>query len=184
MLGLWSANNSRCGCFRVQRLQPRADSGMMSACCSWCKRSQGVEGWYDFHTGAYHSAGAEIVADAPLDRAPLFAPAGAMIPMTRGEDFRRLHDEPSRYLRVFPAKGTSRSSFTLYEDDGISTRHRDGDYAEVQFNLATSFTAITLAARITGSFTLPYRDIRVQFPPSERLPVTLRGEGVALVSTR
>jgi hypothetical protein len=32
-------NNSRRGCCRVQRLQIRADSGMMSACCSWRERS-------------------------------------------------------------------------------------------------------------------------------------------------
>ena len=31
---------------------------------------RGVEGWYDFHTGGYHPAGSEVVADAPLDRIP------------------------------------------------------------------------------------------------------------------
>ena len=34
-------NNSRRGCSRIRRLQPRADSGMMSACCSWRERSSG-----------------------------------------------------------------------------------------------------------------------------------------------
>jgi hypothetical protein len=32
-------NNSRHGCCGVERQQPLADSGMMSACCSWRERS-------------------------------------------------------------------------------------------------------------------------------------------------
>jgi alpha-glucosidase len=145
---------------------------------------RGVEGWYDFHTGAYYRAGADIVVAAPLDRAPLFAPAGALIPMTGGGDFRHLHDEPSRHLRVFPPEGTSNTSFRLYEDDGISTSYRRGDYAEVQLDLQTSSTAIALAARVAGRFALPYREITVELPASERRSLTLRGEGVALVASR
>ena len=142
---------------------------------------QGAEGWYDFHTGAYHPAGVEITVDAPLDRMPLLAPAGAMIPMTRGEDFRRLHDEPSRHLRVFPAEGVSYATFKLYEDDGISTRYREGDYAEVRLDLQTSTTAIELTARVSGPFALPYREITVELPVNERRPLTLRGESVDLI---
>ena len=141
---------------------------------------RGVEGWYDFHTVAYYRAVADIVVAAPLERAPLFAPAGALIPMTRGGDFRRLHDEPSRHLRVFPPEGTSNTSFRLYEDDGISTSYRRGDYAEVQLDLQTSSTAIALAARVAGPFALPYREITVELPPSERRSLTLRAEGIVL----
>jgi alpha-glucosidase len=143
---------------------------------------RGVEGWYDFHTGAYHRPGAEIVVEAPLNHIPLFAPAGALIPMTRGDDFGRLHDEPSRHLRVFPAQGTSNPTFQLYEDDGISTGYRDGDYAEVRFDLKTSSTAIVLEAYVMGRFALPYREITVELPANERRPLTLHGEGIALAA--
>jgi len=145
---------------------------------------RGVEGWYDFHSGAYHAAGSEVVADAPLDRIPLFAPTGATIPMTRGDGFRRLHDEPSRHLFVFPAKGSSRTTFTLYEDDGISMRYRDGDHAEVELDLETSSSAIVLGARVRGRFALPYDKVTVELPASERRPLTLRGEGLALEAQR
>ena len=141
---------------------------------------RGVEGWYDFHTGAYYRSGDEIEVDAPLGHIPLFAPAGAMIPMTRGEDFRLLHDEPSRKLRVFPAKGPSNSTFSLYEDDGISTRYRDGDYADIGFDLQTTSSDIVLAAHVRGTFALPFREITVELPANERRPLTLRGEGIVL----
>ena len=141
---------------------------------------QGVEGWYDFRTGAYHAPGTEALVPAPLDRTPLFAPAGAMIPLTRGDSAERLHDEPSRHLCVFPPRAGS-ASFALYEDDGISLRYREGEYAEVTFELDATSTEVRLAARVTGRYALPYREITVELPPGERRKVSLRGEGVELV---
>lgn len=37
---------------------------------------KGPPGWYDFYSEQYHEAGATITAAAPLDRIPLFLPAG------------------------------------------------------------------------------------------------------------
>jgi alpha-glucosidase len=141
---------------------------------------RGVEGWYDFHTGAYHRPGSEIVVAAPLERIPLFARAGAIVPLTGRDDFSRLHDEPSRQVRVFPAPERASASFALYEDDGISLRYRDGDFAEVVFDLQTTPEDIRLAARVTGRYQLPYRQISVEFPPGEKRRVSLSGSGVAL----
>jgi alpha-glucosidase len=141
---------------------------------------RGAEGWYDFHSGAYHPSGSEIVVPAPIDRIPLFAPAGAMIPLTGREDFTRLHDEPSRHLHAFPPR-SGRSSFALYEDDGISLRYRDGEYAEVAFELEATPALVSISARVTGGYALPYREITVRLPASDQRRVSLRGEGVSLV---
>ncbi len=141
---------------------------------------RGVEGWYDFHTGTYYQPGTEVVVAAPLDRIPMFARAGAMVPLTARDDYSRLHDEPSRHLRVFPGHDTVSTSFALYEDDGISLRYRDGDYAEVVFDLQTTATEIMLSARVTGSYALPYQQITVELPAGERRHVSLKGEGIDL----
>jgi alpha-glucosidase len=142
----------------------------------------GVDGWYDFHSGAYHQPGSEVIVAAPLDRIPIFARAGAMLPLTGSDDSSRLHDEPSRHLRVFASPDTASTSFALYEDDGISLRYREGDYAEVAFNLETTPTDIMVTARVTGHYALPYRQITVGFSPGEQRRVALSGVGVALVS--
>jgi alpha-glucosidase len=141
----------------------------------------GAEGWYDFHTGAFHPSGSEVIVAAPLDRIPLFARAGAVIPMTGRDDFSRLHDEPSRHLRVFPARGASKASFALYEDDGISMRYVDGDYAEVALDLQTTAAELGLTARVTGRYALPYRHITVELPRGETRTVSLHGSGVELI---
>jgi alpha-glucosidase len=142
---------------------------------------EGIEAWYDFHSGACHPGGSEIVVPAPLDRIPLFAPAGAIIPMTGREVSPKLHDEPSRHLHVFPPR-SGRSSFTLYEDDGLSLRYRDGEYAEVKFELDADPGQISLAARVTGRYPLPYKEIAVELPALEQRKLSLRSEGVALVA--
>jgi alpha-glucosidase len=142
---------------------------------------QGVEGWYDFHSGAYNSGGSEVVVPAPLDRIPLFAAAGAMIPLAGCEAPVQLHDEPSRELLVFPPRASSHAVFTLYEDDGISLRYRDGEFAEVAFELETTLEEIELKARVAGRYALPYREVAVRLPSSESRRVSLRGEGVKLV---
>jgi alpha-glucosidase len=137
---------------------------------------RGVEGWYDFHTGGYHPAGSEVVADAPLDRIPLFAPTGAMIPMTRGEDYRHLHDETSRHLRVFPAKGRRAQR-------SRSRGRRDQHALSEGWNpveLDLEIRALSCLARVTGRFPAP-RGRRASVSERRRSPAR---RGVALVAQR
>jgi len=79
------------------------------------------------------------------------------------------------------APRSGRSSFTLYEDDGISLGYRNGEYAEVTFELDATPAQISLAARVKGDFNLPYQEIAVELPALEQRKLSLRGEGVALV---
>jgi alpha-glucosidase len=137
-------------------------------------------GWYDYYTGRHLEGGQEVVVPAPLDRIPLFARAGAILPMTASEDFSRLHDEPSRQLRVFPAPHDSREAFMLYEDDGIGLSYRDGNYADVELEMVTDSGEVQLVARKTGSYQLPYRSIDVILPTNETRKLSLRGHGVDL----
>ena len=143
-----------------------------------------AEGWYDFHTGHYYDGGRDVVVPAPLDHIPLFARAGAIIPLTARDNFALLHDEPSRQLRVFPAPGESAAHFVLYEDDGLSLGYRDGDYAEVDIEMRTTAAEIVISARKLGRYTLPYRQLGVMLPAAERRTLALRGNGVELVHPR
>ena len=89
-----------------------------------------LEQLLDAHQLAHaHPSGssADIIAGHILpfapepDRLPLLAPAGAIVAMTdNGDDYSRLHDEPSRGLRVFPGAAEGASRAILFEDDGIS----------------------------------------------------------------
>jgi alpha-glucosidase len=140
---------------------------------------KGPRGWIDFWSGERHLAGTVVEIDAPLERVPLLVPDDTVIPVTDTVDFSRLHDEPSRQLRVH-AGPSGEGSFTLYEDDGIGFGYRSGQFAQVELRVASTRREIAVSARRTGAFTLPYDTMRVVVPAAERRRVVLRGDGVAL----
>jgi alpha-glucosidase len=137
-------------------------------------------GWVDFWTGKHVAAGRVHAAPAPLERIPLFVPAGAMIPTTDTADMTRLHDEPSRVLRVFPGRDRGASTFTLYEDDGLSHRYRAGDFAEIECTLEWTTRTVRVHACKHGGFVLPYEALRVALAPGEKRRLDVRGEGIRL----
>jgi alpha-glucosidase len=69
--------------------------------------------WFDFWFAARFRAGETVNAPGPLARIPVFVPAGAMIPTTDSSDMRLRHNEPSRALRIYPARGRAASTFIL-----------------------------------------------------------------------
>ena len=135
----------------------------------------GPDCWFDFWTGERLAAGAVATLAAPLDRLPLAAPAGAIIPMTdEPADFSRLHDEPSRCLRLFPGDGSGTSRFTLIEDDGISI---DGAVTRLAITLDWTPDAVVLEIDADGPFV---REIGVSLPLADRRPLTLKPGPVAV----
>jgi len=143
---------------------------------------EGPRGWFDFWSGSHHDSGTTVIAAAPLERIPLFVPAGAILPVTDTADMRRKHDEPSRALRIFPGRGRGENTFAIYEDDGLTHRYRDGEHAQIECRLEWAARAVRLNIRKRGRYALPYRTLRVVLPPGERRPLRLEAEGVALSS--
>jgi alpha-glucosidase len=141
---------------------------------------KGPAGWIDFWTGEHHRAGATALAPAPLERIPLFVPAGAIIPTTDTTDMRRRHDEPSRALRIFPGRGRGASTFTLYEDDGHTRAHREGDFAQVVIDARWNATEIRVHARKHGRYATPYSVMRVVLPPGERRSLIVTSKDLSL----
>lgn len=134
----------------------------------------GPEAWIAFDDGAVHPAGAAAEVDAPLDRLPLFARAGGIVPMTDpAAGYGRLHDEPSRVAHLFPGPGTGESRFTLVEDDGITA---GGPITRVECRLAWTPDAVTFGVTAAGDYALPYDTIVVRLPGPDRRPVALSGD--------
>ncbi|WP_329419222.1 NPCBM/NEW2 domain-containing protein [Streptomyces sp. NBC_01268] len=85
--------------------------------------------WIDYWNGRVYE-GPRTLDDysAPLDTLPLFVRAGATVPMWPGDIRSYTQRTPGSPLAwdVYPQGD---SSFTLYEDDGVTRAHRDGRYA-------------------------------------------------------
>jgi alpha-glucosidase len=135
---------------------------------------RGPAGWYEFYGETWHAAGKAVSLAAPLERLPLLVPEGAILPLTaEARDFSRLHDEPSRCVRLFPGSAAGESSFTLYEDDGISLRHREGEFACLDFRLEWDDHTVRLRLGKRGGYALPYDSVTVAIPAAERRRLVL-----------
>ncbi|MFW3465416.1 NPCBM/NEW2 domain-containing protein [Streptomyces microflavus] len=84
--------------------------------------------WIDYWSGRTYEGPTTIDSySAPLDTLPLFVKAGAAIPMWPG--IRSYHDRTASSPLAWDIYPQGNTSFTLYEDDGVTRQHRDGKYA-------------------------------------------------------
>ncbi len=85
--------------------------------------------WFDCFDGECYDAGWHARYGG-LDDLPVYAPAGAIVPLGPEVEWGGL-DNPDR-LRVVVFPGAD-NEFSLYEDDGTSLAHREGAYATTRF---------------------------------------------------
>ncbi|MFE4078163.1 TIM-barrel domain-containing protein [Paenarthrobacter sp. YIM B13468] len=107
--------------------------------------------WYGWHDGELHAGQQHIIAEAPMDRIPLYARAGAVIPMWDEVPASTAGYEPGTLeLHVFvPASDGTSASF-LQEDDGLTFAANDGGRVRTGFTLTRSGTRLTLLAEASG----------------------------------
>ena len=82
--------------------------------------------WYDWFTGEKYEGGRVINNfDTPLWKLPVFVKAGAIIPMTAPNNNVKEMDKALRIYELYP-QGTT--SFTEYDDDGVTELYRNGEF--------------------------------------------------------
>jgi alpha-glucosidase len=120
--------------------------------------------WYDWWTGErIEGAPGPILASAPLERMPLYARAGAIIPS--GPEMRYTDERPLDRLTLdlFPGDG----DFTLYEDDGHTFAYERGEFCTTRYALRQEGDMLNLAIGAReGSFVPAARQavIRINGP--------------------
>lgn len=124
--------------------------------------------WVDFWTGARNAGGQYIVADAPLDRMPLFVRAGAIIPMENAVNHTGERDGKELFVHAYAGND---GRFDLYEDAGEGFGYVQGESAQTTMTLQQTAAGVTLVLD----------DPRGGFqPPREQVTVHLYiEEGVA-----
>jgi alpha-glucosidase len=115
--------------------------------------------WYDWHTGERFAGPAHVLAYAPLERMPLYARAGAILPL--GPELQHTDEKPldPLTLLVFPGDG----DFTLYEDDGRTFAYERGEWCLTRYALRRSGDTLTLrASPREGRYAPPPRTVVVK----------------------
>ncbi len=107
--------------------------------------------WYDWHTGELVGGGRYVLVATPMDRIPLFARGGALVPMWPQAPPSTAGHKPAvveLHLFVPEADGEHRS--LLQEDDGVTLAARDGARVRTTFAVTRRADRLTLRAEVAG----------------------------------
>ena len=115
--------------------------------------------WYDWWSGEAIDGPTHILADAPVERMPLYVRAGSIIPMAPVMQY--VDERPLEQLTLRVWMGTG--EFTLYEDDGRTFDYKTGAYYTTTYRVRTQGqqTIVEIGER-EGNWTPPEREVRVE----------------------
>jgi alpha-glucosidase len=133
-----------------------------------------ADGWYDLHTGVWYEGGQKVVIPAPLSYTPLLAKAGSILPINQAEVTFATKNEDERAFLLFPSKGMGKSSYRLYEDDGITTNY-NSTFTHVNVDMETSESLIKVTINKEGSYFLPYDQVTFHLPDNEQRKLIING---------
>jgi alpha-glucosidase len=108
-------------------------------------------GWYDWHTDEGHPGTRYVTAATPMDRIPVYARAGAVIPCwTQAPPSTAGYHPTEVELHLFvPLDDADHTSF-VQEDDGLTFAARDGAYLRTTCTVTRSDGEVTLRAAVAG----------------------------------
>lgn len=114
--------------------------------------------WIDFWTGKRVRGGQTVTAEAPLDRIPIYAKSGSIIPFGPAVQSASAKTDPID-IRIYPGAD---GDFTLYEDEGDNYDYEHGAYSIIPLHWDDKASTLTVGER-RGSFPgmLEHRTFRI-----------------------
>ena len=100
--------------------------------------------WFDLWTGRRFEGGQRVVAEAPLERIPVFVRAGSIVPM--GPVRQHADDLPDAPLEVHVYPGRD-GAFGLYEDEGDGYDYEAGDFSTIELTWEDRLRRLTVSER-------------------------------------
>jgi hypothetical protein len=88
--------------------------------------------WFDFFDGRWFEGDAWHALYGTLDSIPVFARAGAIVPLAGASGMFGTPNPVELELRIFPG---APGKFVLYEDDGETQAYQQGGYAQTTYQL-------------------------------------------------
>ena len=104
--------------------------------------------WYDFWTGEKLEGGRRIMAQAPLDRIPLYVKAGSILPLGPEVEYATQSPDAPLTLRIYRG---AEGDFTLYEDAGDTYDYENGQHTTIPLHWDDAAGTLTVGAR-NGSY--------------------------------
>ncbi|WP_291856949.1 TIM-barrel domain-containing protein [Marinilabilia sp.] len=106
------------------------------------------KGWYDFYTGEFIEGGQTKEVNAPYERMPMYAPAGAII--TAGPEIQYTTEKKPELITVYVYTGDN-GEFKLYEDENTNYNYEEGKFSTIPFTYNNQNKTLAIGNR-EGSF--------------------------------
>jgi len=139
--------------------------------------------WYDFWSHQTYAGPRTLTVDAPLDRIPMFARGGAIVPTRQVVQYVGEAPIDPLTIEIYPEGHSSRQ---YYEDDGISYDYRKGVYLLETVNVddAEGMVKVEISGR-DGSFQPPSRSLvlKIHGLPCAPRHVELDGRELAILAS-
>ncbi len=106
--------------------------------------------WYDFFNGDQYEGEQEIMIGCPLDKLPVFAKGGSIIPMQT--IVQSTSEKPSDTLFVHVYYGNEASVYSYYEDDGQTYAYENGEFLQAKMSFQPADKKIVIEALAAGKY--------------------------------
>ena len=123
--------------------------------------------WFDWWTGERLAGGKTVTRAVDLATMPIYARAGAIIPVDPVRQFTSETVTAPTLLRIYPGAD---GDFTLYDDDGISQAYLTGaaTHTRLQWNDRARVLTIAPDSRVASSTPVTPRTFDVVLEPGGR----------------
>ncbi|KYC51808.1 MAG: Alpha-glucosidase [Candidatus Methanofastidiosum methylothiophilum] len=129
----------------------------------------GKKYWYEANTGILFSGGKKVQVEAPLERVPVFALEGAIIPFGKVPLPGQPIPNHAQMVQVFPPVSEGEGRFVLVEDDGETLDYREGKFSEILLSVDATPEKVYLSANvIRAGYPLPYTSLDFVLPGGEK----------------
>jgi alpha-D-xyloside xylohydrolase len=137
-------------------------------------------GWFDLWTEEHLAGGKTTETDAPLDKIPVFVPAGSILPLGPVKQYIAEKPDDPIELRIYPGKD---AEFSLYEDEGTNYNYEKGQFSLIPLKWNDRLRQLEIGTRV-GSFPtmLSERTFSVHLAGKSSTPqaVSYRGTPISL----
>ena len=105
--------------------------------------------WFDFYNNNQVAGGQKVTVEAPLERMPLFVPAGTILPIGDVMQYASEKKGEDIEIRVYQGKD---GKFSLYEDEGENYNYEKGAFSTISFEYDEASHKLIIGER-KGKFT-------------------------------
>ncbi len=116
--------------------------------------------WFDFYNDKKMNGNTEFIAEAGLNRLPVYIKGGAIIPMQSPIQHTEEKGNDTLYIHLY--KGSNSSSFVYYEDDGITDQSEKGKFCKRKMTYNSKSNELILDKQ-EGDYSSKFKIVKVLF---------------------